>query len=172
MSSDGLLQEVQPYIGIFKCEWIIYIFEKIYLFYFLYTDYRTKVQKRNIKILKEIQNNKDESGISSSNELFVRTFDQAKRYSGKSFEIDSQSDEGQGSSGSASSRFRIGSESSGGGGSSQSTSTSSYNLRRRLYHTQNHNHLKQQQTRGLKSHLALNELKLKIKKINESKLRN
>jgi hypothetical protein len=41
----------------------------------LYTDYRTKVQKRNIKILKEIQNNKDESGISSSNELFVRTFD-------------------------------------------------------------------------------------------------
>ena len=41
-----------------------------------------------------MQNNKDESGISSSNELFVRTFDQAKRYYGKNFEIDSQSDEG------------------------------------------------------------------------------
>jgi hypothetical protein len=38
---------------------------------------------------KKLENSKDESGISSSNELFVRSFDQAKRCQNKNLEIDS-----------------------------------------------------------------------------------
>ena len=114
---------------------------------FIYVDYQGKLKKKEEKkaqkLLKLKMKNKDD-GIESNTELVARAsiIEQVQQ-------IDSYSDEAASSSG----LYNQGNGSSGSGSGGSNVSTSASSSQR----------LKKKPSRGLKSHLALNELKLKIK---------